>query len=130
MIIVFLVKLDGNLFSIHNNYIKGFDNKIYRDKEMLFWRYDKNMYYSSNTNKYLQISYLSNSLQDEEFYIKKGLELSLLLNRLFILPKVPCFYCPDYFISNKKCNYIQFFNVRILNKYYGEMNYRENVYPL
>lgn len=97
---------------------------------MLFWSYDKNMYYSSNSNKYLLISYISNSLQDEEYFIKKGLELSLLLNRVFILPKVPCFYCPNNNNVNKKCNYIQFFRVRTLNKYYGELNYRENVYQL
>lgn len=126
----FEVKNDTTEFSlylVHFNYMAGIDQKDYYQKELLFWNYDKNEYYTSIKNKYLMISFQSNSFDDEELYLKKGLELSLELNRIFILPKFSCKYCEKVLSQNLKCHYITYFSIRSLNTYYGINNYRENV---
>lgn len=97
---------------------------------MLFWIYDKNEYYSSLTNKYLLINYNYDydDINKIEISIKLGFDLSLITNRIFILPKIPCKSCKDRIYLNYYCNYITFFNIRELNNNLGEEKYRENVY--
>lgn len=111
---------------VHFNYIVGMEQKVYLQKELLFWNYDKNGYYTSTSNKYLTILYKSRNKDEEEFYLKIGLELSLQLNRKFILPQLSCKYCSSMHKSG--CHFAIYFSVREINKNYGEENYRENVY--
>lgn len=125
-----LIIIDHNYLSVHNNFIIGADQKEYRDKEMLFWVYDKNHYYSSQKNKYLMVDIVSNNISQIENYIKFSFELSLKINRILILPSIPCSLCKKRKYFSNKCSFIVYFNIRKLNKYIGKDKYRENVYFL
>lgn len=110
---------------MHNNYIIGIDSKIYREKEMLFYTVDISEYYSSTKQKYFTFTYLeSNSINDIEILIWKGLMIANKSNIIFILPRILCKYCHN--CHGKWCSYIDCWKIRNLNKCFSE-KYRENV---
>lgn len=51
--------VDANQVIMHNNYVIGYTNKIYRLKEMKMYPLDVNGEYSSNTARYLVLDSVS-----------------------------------------------------------------------
>ena len=74
---------------MHNNYIVGSSNKIYRWREMRFYEDDSNGYYSSPTRQYLMIDANATRLNNT-LYLHQAAVLSRILNRTFLLPTFPC----------------------------------------
>lgn len=117
--------LDNKCMIVHNNYIKGADSKIYREKEMLFYKVDINHYYSNINVYYFTFLYFnSSSISEIEKLIWIGLSFTNYTNYIFVLPKILCIYCKIY--NNKWCSYIYCWRIRNLNKCFAG-KYRENV---
>lgn len=113
---------------VHNNYIIGADSKIYREKEMLFYKVDIDQYYSSINNNYFTFIYNHSShIYDIENLILAGLSYTNLSNFIFILPRVLCVYCK--IINKIWCSYIDCWKIRYLD-YCFNKKYRENVYVI
>ena len=81
---------------VHDNWIVSMEAKAYRLKEMHFWVYDNDQYYSSPTRKYLTYS---NPEMFKDQPVKPREEIQALmnaaviaeiLNRTLILPKFHC----------------------------------------
>ena len=96
-------KLSGRIFKgdqpceqcvmVHNNYIVGLANKIYRFKEYGFWEVDTNGYYTSPERKYIiyanHVSGHNNTMirHQEDKALWTAFTIGYLLNRTVILPK-------------------------------------------
>lgn len=110
---------------VHNNFIRGSDSKIYREKEMLFYSVDINQYYSSTDTKYFSFIYKNTKdLKDIETLILFSLLYANYSNFIFILPKILCKYCNIY--NKEFCSFIDCWKIRNLNKCFNN-KYRENV---
>lgn len=110
---------------VHNNYIIGADSKLYREKEMLFYKVDIDQYYSNSNNNYFTFIYnRTTNIYDIEKLILTGLSYSNSSNYIFILPRVLCVYCK--IINKKWCSYIDCWRIRFLNHCF-KGKYRENV---
>ena len=73
---------------VHNNWIVGLENKIYRAKELHQWMNDENQYYSSLTRKYLAYKNYNNSKKEEQMeLLETAFNISKALNRILILPQ-------------------------------------------
>ena len=74
---------------MHNNFIMGSECKIYRLREMLYFNYDTDHYYTSSDRNYLIVD-----AEDERIrtttYLSQVAYLSHVLNRTFLLPTFPC----------------------------------------
>jgi len=87
---------------VHNNWIVGKAAKIYRQKEMLQWVYDKDEYYSNPNRKYLLYENALTFDKKEETQNQELLALTAaiaigqILNRTVILPRLHCSsgFCP------------------------------------
>lgn len=55
-------------YTIHNNWILGFEAKEYRLKELSLYKFDYNNYYSSDVNNYLTIDYNKQERSYEYLY--------------------------------------------------------------
>lgn len=119
------IKEDNKCISAHNNFIKGSDSKVYREKEMLFYNVDINKYYSDINSKYFTFIYKNSTyIAQIEKLMWMGLIFSNNTNFIFILPRIICKYCN---IHNRKwCSYIDCWKIRNLNKCFIN-RYRENV---
>lgn len=117
--------IDNKCISAHNNFIKGADSKIYREKEMLFFYVDIDKYYSeSDANYFTFIYFKSTKIYDIEKIIWIGLTFSNSSKYIFILPRILCKYCN---VNNKYwCSFVDCWKVRNLNNCF-EKKYRENV---
>lgn len=114
---------------MHNNWITGMDNKVYRQKEMHLFLYDYNGYYTSLQNKYIKIIGKTNNINEDEYIIKLGLHISILTESIFILPQFKCNRCfrgCKYCKNHTYCSFIEFWKIRELNKYFKN-RYRESV---
>lgn len=110
---------------MHNNFIKGADSKLYREKEMLFFKVDIDKYYSSLKRKYF--TFIINNVSTlyyAETVIWKGLIFSNATDYIYILPRILCKLCN---INNSKwCSFIDCWRIRNLNHCFN-LKYRENV---
>ena len=84
---------------MHNNFIIGSENKIYRLREMKLYNEDTDEYYSSPTRKYLMAD-VEEKRRNSTLYLMQVAVLCRILNRTFLLPT---FLCPSHF-SVTKCN--------------------------
>ncbi|KAK8811277.1 hypothetical protein WA158_003012 [Blastocystis sp. Blastoise] len=74
---------------IHNNWIYGYEGKIYRMKELGIYTYNKQQYYNTNYQKYITFNL---RLNDYDYHNQRDLLLlmsilSKKLNRILILPQ-------------------------------------------
>ncbi|KAK8799580.1 hypothetical protein WA158_006128 [Blastocystis sp. Blastoise] len=74
---------------IHNNWIYGYEGKIYRMKELGIYTYNKQQYYNTNNQKYITFNL---RLNDYDYHNQRDLLLlmsilSKQLNRILILPQ-------------------------------------------
>lgn len=88
-----------SIIMMHNNYIVGKSNKLYRMREMLYYNDDNDQYYSSNKRKYLMVD-ASDARIETSTYLRQVAYLARTLNRTFLLPAFPC---PSE-ISADRCN--------------------------
>lgn len=124
--------LDNSYITVHNNWITGMDKKLYREKEMHFFNFDYNSYYTSISNKYIIFNFTSTTLDEDELIIKLGLVTVLMTDSILILPQIKCNHCKRicrYCKSHTYCSYIEFWKIRDLNKYFHG-SYRESVFLL
>lgn len=82
---------------IHNNYVLGYANKLYRLKEMGLYQLDQDGEYSSNSTSFLILDELFGERADGEWWIEKeketlriAVELANRLNRSLVLPVFRC----------------------------------------
>lgn len=116
---------------MHNNFIKGIDSKIYREKEMLFYQVDENNYYTSKQQKYISSIIYTKNISDIETILYILLKIANRTNRILILPSFPCNLHTNIYNNintNKKCNFIKYWYIEELNKYYPN-KYREHSFP-
>ena len=109
----------GQCIVIHNNWIIGIANKVYRAKELHQWNYDADGYYSSTKARY--ITYTSNPSYNKEHQLhqlKMALLVGQILNRIVILPK---FYCK----LDKECALHIFLDIMQFDHIFGDV-YREH----
>lgn len=71
---------------IHNNWIKGYDNKIYRLKEMLLYRVKEE--YNNITGNFLQLISVRSGL--EKSVLEVMVDVANQLNRSFVVPRMTC----------------------------------------
>ena len=106
--------------AMHNNWLVGVPAKIYRLKEHLMWRYDKDGYYTDTTRTYMSYdnSFVSQSSRDsmamQHRALANALSIALITNRTLILPRFYCnlrsstssrataTLCPLYLLHNVK----------------------------
>lgn len=110
---------------VHNNWIVSMEAKTYRLKELNWWIYDKDGYYSSLSTKYLYFENphhfdKSEDLKREEVdALKSAFAIGEILNRTIILPRFHCGKKLD-----EPCSIISYLLLRQLQTVYP--NYREN----
>lgn len=83
-------------YVVHNNWIVGFEAKVFRFKEHHMWMYDKDSYYTNSTRLYL--TYTNHlvwpddkrSRAEELEALKAALAVGLILDRVVILPRFHC----------------------------------------
>lgn len=124
-----LQHIDRNeIIEIHFNYMVFLTEKVYRQRELLLYKYDENSYYSSKSNSYFQLIYNSNNFTEEKKIIMIGFDTILKSKRLFILPKFNCSLRNKFTnIPYKKCTYADIFNYNLIDKAFRK-KFRENVY--
>lgn len=88
-----------NQYMMHNNWIIGTKNKMYRWREMRFFTEDTDEYYSSSNRSYLIVDAPLERRNRVEFLMQAAV-LSRLLQRVFLVPTFPC--PPSFKID--KCN--------------------------
>lgn len=71
---------------IHNNYVAGFHNKMYRLKEQLLYGFDSRQYYSNSTAKYVHL--LNSYATKQDLFLL--FSLAARLNRIAVLPQFRC----------------------------------------
>ncbi|KAK2142368.1 hypothetical protein LSH36_964g00005 [Paralvinella palmiformis] len=120
---------------VHNNWIVSLAAKIYRFKEFGLWHYDKDGYYSNETNKYLSFSFPKRyeGMQTnvvERNTLKNALIVGALLNRIVILPKFHCIG-RECFHNRKtcpvKCSLGSELNMEVFDNHLNG-KYRESVF--
>ena len=84
---------------MHNNYIVGSESKLYRLRELLYYNYDTDHYYSSVNRKYLIVDASVERVRTP-LYLRQVAYVAHALNRTFLLPFFPC---PANFTASK-CN--------------------------
>jgi hypothetical protein len=78
---------------VHNNWIVGYEAKVYRFKEHHMWFYDKGEYYTSETRKYITYNNTKTfqtakaSFTAQSMALKVALVLGEMLGRVVILPR-------------------------------------------
>lgn len=118
--------LDNECITVHNNFIKGADSKLYREKEMLFFKVDLKKYYTSLERNYFSfLVHNAADLSEIEILLWKGLKFSNNSKFVLILPRVSCKLCNIF--NAKWCSYIDCWKIRNINNCF-KMKYRENVY--
>lgn len=88
--------------TIHNNWIRTKEAKIYRFKENHMWVLDTDMYYSDPGGRYMTYSNTplggnsSATWSEQKATLANALAISILLNRTLILPVFHCgeLFCP------------------------------------
>ena len=83
---------------MHNNFVKGYGNKLYRLKEMKLYPLDANGEYSDPDAKYIMLDHVGEG--KERRALATLIEVANHLNRSFVLPT---FDCPPT-IHLAKCN--------------------------
>ena len=81
--------------TIHNNYIHGLENKLYRFKEIKMYKLDRNQEYSNPSAKYLTIETWSRFLHlliniDNKSDLFKAINLAIKLHRVLVIPPFEC----------------------------------------
>ncbi|KAK8832681.1 hypothetical protein WA577_004076 [Blastocystis sp. JDR] len=90
--------INATQVTIHNNYILGEWNKMYRLKEMGLYRFDKNREYSDTTATFLYLQESRRGFENRSLAL--GVELANRLNRSFVVPILPC----SNEVQLSKCN--------------------------
>ena len=90
-------KIDPQQITIHNNFVTGHWNKIYRLKEMKLYPFDINGEYSDPTSRYLMIEWMQ---ANGERGLELAVELANRLNRSLVVPRMSC----SSLIDLKECN--------------------------
>lgn len=91
--------IGANQYMMHNNWIIGTNNKMYRWREMRLFTEDSDGYYSSPDRNYLMVDAPLERRSRVEFLMQAAV-LSRVLQRVFL---VPTFSCPRDFKVNQ-CN--------------------------
>lgn len=104
---------------VHNNWIVGLSNKIYKFKEMLLWDVDTDGYYTSPINKFVIYYNPHVDLEEQKRSLDNAFSIAYLLNRTLILPRFTCDNTPA-----KKCSLLSAFGLNSYKKY----SYRESVF--
>ena len=121
---------------VHNNWIVSGEAKVYRFKECGLWEYDKNKYYSDETNKYitfgLPVDYgVTGTRPAEMKALKNALIIGEVLNRIVILPQFHCYGCdkklPACRKPGGKCTFGTFYKVSTFESHF-KGKYRESVF--
>ncbi len=127
-------KPENRTVLVHNNWITGYENKIYRFKEHLMWYPDMDGYYSSIKSKYIVFgsSWALPSKKQEARALENAFFLGHILKRTVILPKFFCSHCHKKICSqipgrNPDCAAHVHYNIRDLDKMFGG-KYREHVF--
>ena len=113
----------------HNNWIVSLEAKTYRFKEMHYWLYDENQYYSSTERKYLTYTNVydadvGKTKPLELAALKSALSIGTLLNRTVILPT---FHCGTKNTAKRLCDVINHILIRHLDKEFPG-KYREHTF--
>ncbi len=119
---------------VHNNFIIGYENKIYRFKEQLMWYLDTDGYYSNTKAKYVAFenSWFFPNKSQETRALENAFFIGHVLNRIVILPKFFCHICkkkpcPEIPDGPPLCAAHARYRVKDLNNVFGE-KYREHVF--
>lgn len=99
---------ESSQITIHNNYIMGEWNKMYRLREMGLYPFDRNQEYSSTTAKYLVLEESHRIAGASALHLggfenrslSVGVELANRLHRSFVVPILPC----SDEVQLQKCN--------------------------
>lgn len=83
-----ILKKSENITMFHNNFVIGYSNKVYRQREVLLFGIDNHAYYSNTTAKYIQIIE-SRSPQGD---LRMMSELANRTNRIIVFPQYLCYY--------------------------------------
>ena len=76
---------------VHNNWIVGLENKIYRAKELHQWLVNYNRYYTNTTRKYITYNNTKPYTKKNQIMaLQSALAAGRVLNRTVILPKIYC----------------------------------------
>ena len=75
---------------MHNNYVKGYSNKLYRLKEMSLYPLDVNQEYSNPSSTFIMLETVAAGKEKQALSVM--IELANQLNRSFVLPR---FHCPS-----------------------------------
>ena len=83
---------------MHNNYVKGYSNKLYRLKEMSLYPLDVNQEYSNLSSTFIMLETVAEGEETKALAVM--IELANQLNRSFVLPR---FHCPSS-LALPECN--------------------------
>lgn len=133
-------------YTIHNNWMLGFEAKEYRLKELHLYKFDYDGYYSSDNNYYLSLDYDEQERTLEYYYyllfyfidrndkmtLMLGLYLANISNRIVILPRFKCYdvkhkTTPICSTADTECNFLVHWNIKRFNSVF-KAKYRESVY--
>ena len=82
-------RVSSEQIMMHNNWIIGTKNKMYRWRELRIYTEDQDGYYSSQSRNYVMIDAPDERIARVE-YLMQAAVLSRLLERVFLLPTFPC----------------------------------------
>ena len=87
--------INSQQLTVHNNFIHGLENKLYRFKEIKMYKLDRNQEYSNPSAKYLTIenwgiSFIALFDVDQRSELMKAINLAIQLKRILVVPPFRC----------------------------------------